>query len=122
MIVKFKDDWDIDFIRCNPILSSEEDGEGDVGVITRSRVKRPRKYVVMLHNDDYTTMEFVIFILKSVFGKSQEEAMGVMLKVHNDGQGVCGVYTFEIAETKMKKVVQEAKTNGHPLLCTIEPE
>ncbi len=96
--------------------------EGETGVVVRKKVKKPSRYKVLLHNDDYTTMEFVVYILKSVFGKSSEQATAIMLQVHHDGQGVCGVYTHEVAETKMKKVSTEAKKNGHPLLCTIEPE
>ena len=108
------------FIR-GPILSSEDE-EGDLGVIVKKKLKPPSKYKVLLHNDDYTTMEFVVYILKGVFGKTEEEAMTVMLMVHNEGHGVCGIYSHEVAETKMKKVMMEAKQSGHPLLCTIEPE
>ncbi len=101
---------------------SEHDEDGETGVVVKKKVKKPSKYKVLLHNDDYTTMEFVIYILKGVFAKTTEEATAVMLKVHHDGHGVCGIYTHEVAETKMKKVSMEAKKNGHPLLCTIEPE
>ena len=101
---------------------NQEDGDGETGVILKKKVKRPPEYKVLLHNDDYTTMEFVVYILKTVFAKTTEEATGIMLKVHHDGHGVCGIYSHEVAETKMKKVSTEAKKNGHPLLCTIEPE
>ena len=114
----------VDLNYSNPILGSEEEGdsEGQTGVLTKKKLERPKLYKVLLHNDDYTTMEFVIFILQKIFAKSFEEAQGVMLKVHNEGAGICGVYTFEIAETKAAKVVALAKENGHPLICTYEQE
>lgn len=109
-------------------MSQEQDGnqstEGESGIatITERKTKLPRKYKVLLHNDDYTTMEFVILVLQKFFNKTMEEAQAIMLKVHNEGHGVCGVYTYEIAESKAFKVSQYAKDNGHPLKCTIEPE
>jgi len=115
--------YNLDDNRFNPILSEEDEyGEGGVATIKKIKVKKPRKYKVLIHNDDYTTMEFVIYILQKVFAKNLEEAQAIMLKVHNEGIGVCGVYSYEIAETKSEKVNQEAKENGHPLKCTIEPE
>lgn len=106
-----------------PYLSkAEEEGEGETGVAVKNRAKRPSRYKVLLHNDDYTTMEFVIEILTKYFQKSHEEAMQVMLEVHNNGLGVCGIYTFEIAETKSQKVTAYARQHGHPLKCTIEKE
>lgn len=107
------------------ILMSQEDegdGEGGLSTIVKDRVKRPPRYKVLLHNDDYTTMEFVVYILRAVFGRDLPEAQAIMLQVHNDGVGVCGVYTFEIAESKVAKVAKLAKDNGHPLLCSMEPE
>lgn len=114
----------IDVRRFDPILSGEGDEQGESGVLTieRTKVKRPKKYKVLLHNDDYTTMEFVIYILQKVFGKNYDEAKAIMINVHEKGVGVCGVYSHEIAETKMQKVMDEAKANGHPLKCSIEPE
>jgi ATP-dependent Clp protease adaptor protein ClpS len=108
----------------NPILNSEEDTEEGSGVATahKPKVKKPRLYKVLLHNDDYTTMEFVVYVLQTHFGKSMADAQGVMLKVHNEGVGVCGVYTHEVAESKVAKVEREAKENGHPLKCSTEPE
>ena len=113
----------VDKRKNTPILSGEET-EGDEGLVTVDKVKieRPKKYMVMLHNDDYTTMEFVVFILQTVFGKTFEQAQDIMMRVHNEGVGVCGIYTYEVAETKAAKVVNLAKENGHPLMCTIEPE
>ena len=115
---------DLDDIRFNPIFSAEDDVDGDSGVATaiKKKVKRPPLYKVLLHNDDYTTMEFVIYVLQSIFGKSESEATAVMLKVHKEGHGVCGVFTYEIAETKAQKVTELAKEEDHPLLCTVEPE
>lgn len=100
----------------------EDEGEGGVATIVKKKVKRPRLYKVLLHNDDYTTMEFVVYILQRHFRKTMDEAKDIMLKVHNNGVGVCGIYTFEVAESKVEKVKKEAKDNGHPLLCTYEPE
>jgi ATP-dependent Clp protease adaptor protein ClpS len=115
---------DLDYIRNNPIFNADEDVDGESGIATaiKKKVKKPPLFKVLLHNDDYTTMEFVIYVLQSVFGKSENDAMTVMLKVHKEGHGVCGVYTHEIAETKAQKVLELAKEEGHPLLCSIEPE
>ena len=82
----------------------------------------PTKYKVLLHNDDYTTMEFVVEILMSIFHKSIAEAKKIMLTVHKSGKGVCGVYTYEIAQTKVHQVKQLAKKSGFPLLATVEEE
>ena len=101
---------------------SEFDEEGELATVTRKKFKRPSRYKVILHNDDYTTMEFVIYVLKVIFGKSDEESHEIMLTVHNQGHGVCGIYTHEVAETKMERVSLDAKENGHPLLCSIEAE
>lgn len=90
--------------------------------IIKSKIQLPKKYKVLLHNDDYTTMEFVIFILQNVFHKSSTEAEKIMLAVHHQGVGTCGVYTFEIAESKTNKVMQLAKENSQPLKCSMEPE
>lgn len=105
-------------------IMSSDDSEGESGVVTakKVKVKRPSLYRVLLHNDDYTTMEFVIYVLQKYFHKSSEEAQAIMLKVHREGVGVCGVYTFEVAETKASKVSRDARENGHPLKCSVEPE
>lgn len=100
----------------------KNDEEGGTATISRNKVQLPKKYKVLLHNDDYTTMEFVIFILQTIFHKSENEAEKVMLEVHKKGVGICGVYTHEIAESKAKKVEKLAREYSHPLLCTIEPE
>ncbi|MDH3532955.1 MAG: ATP-dependent Clp protease adapter ClpS [Gammaproteobacteria bacterium] len=86
----------------------------------RPKVKRPPLYRVVLINDDYTPMEFVVDILESVFGMERTRATQVMLEVHTKGKGVCGVYNYEIAETKVAQVMGIAKQHQHPLLCTME--
>lgn len=98
-----------------------EDSEGDVAVETgRPRLKEPSRYAVVLHNDDYTTMEFVIEVLRRFFGKTGEDAARIMLKVHNEGRGVAGIYGFDIAETKAAQVEEHAKAHGYPLKCSVE--
>ncbi|MEW6126639.1 MAG: ATP-dependent Clp protease adaptor ClpS [Acidobacteriota bacterium] len=89
---------------------------------SKEKLQKPPLYKVLLHNDDYTTMEFVVFILISVFKKSETEAFVIMLKVHQEGIGVAGVYSYEIAETKAEKVMALARQNEYPLLCTVEEE
>ena len=100
----------------------QHDEESGTTTITKKKVQLPKKYKVLLHNDDYTTMEFVIYVLQSVFHKSINEAERIMIEVHRNGIGLCGVFTHEIAESKAKKVVKMARENSHPLLCTYEPE
>ena len=116
----------VDGTLLNPIFGNDRDEEGEEGAVIatkeRKKVKRPPRYKVLLHNDDYTTMEFVIFILQHCFSKTLEEAQNVMLKVHHEGVGVCGVYTHEIAESKARKVEELAEQNSFPLKCSIEPE
>jgi ATP-dependent Clp protease adaptor protein ClpS len=87
---------------------------------TKSKTKKPSMYNVLLLNDDYTPMEFVIVVLESVFNKRQEDATQIMLHVHKNGVGVCGTFTYEVAETKCKIVMDMAKKNEHPLQCTME--
>ncbi|MBG0777536.1 MAG: ATP-dependent Clp protease adapter ClpS [Desulfovibrionaceae bacterium] len=83
-------------------------------------VREPRQYKVLLHNDDYTTMEFVIRVLKTIFGKSESEATRIMLNVHNQGVGVCGIFTAEVAETKVATVHSLARKEGYPLRSSME--
>ena len=90
--------------------------------IARPRLKRPPLYRVMLLNDDYTTMEFVIEVLRAIFRHSEEKAAQIMLHVHQKGAGICGVYTREIAESKVEQVMQYAQQSKHPLQCTMEPD
>ena len=88
---------------------------------TKEQVRRPPMFRVLMHNDDYTTMDFVVAVLCSVFTKPVEEAVRIMLQIHHAGLGMCGVYTQEIAETKIEQVHALARDNGFPLLCTMEP-
>ncbi len=89
---------------------------------TKPKIERPKMYRVLLHNDDFTTMEFVIEILMSVFHRSKLEATRIMLAVHNSGKGTAGVYTREIAEAKATLAIDRARSRGYPLLVTTEPE
>jgi len=98
----------------------------DSGVVTETRtqkkLKKPPLYKVLLHNDNYTTREFVVAILVEVFHKSESESVQIMLHVHYNGIGVAGVYTYEVAETKIRKVEGLARENGFPLRVSMEPE
>jgi ATP-dependent Clp protease adaptor protein ClpS len=98
--------------------------EGKTGLITKTRpkTKKPSLYKVLLLNDDYTPMEFVVLVLERFFNKGREEATRIMLHVHQKGVGVCGVYTYEIAETKVAQVMDYSRQNQHPLQCTMEKE
>jgi len=96
------------------------DNERGVATKTRPKTKKPSQYRVLLLNDDYTPMEFVVGLLMGIFKKTQEEATQVMLDVHQNGIGVCGIYTFEVAETKVAQVLDAAKRSDHPLKCTLE--
>jgi len=102
------------------------DGDDDNGirVATKTRVqtKKPSMYRVLILNDDYTPMEFVVLILERFFNKSREQATRIMLHVHQKGVGVCGVFTYEVAETKVAQVMDLARRNEHPLQCTMEKE
>ena len=102
---------------------SEPNGPG-TAVITKTKVqtKKPSLYRVLLLNDDYTPMEFVVHILERFFAKSRQEATRIMLHVHRRGVGVCGVYTYEVAETKVTQVMDFARQHQHPLQCTLEKD
>jgi len=107
-----------------------ERNQGDQGngvgsaVVTqvKPKVQRPSLYRVLLLNDDYTPMEFVVYVLERFFNKSREEATRIMLHVHQHGVGVCGIYTYEVAETKVAQVVDAARRHQHPLQCTMEKD
>src|SRR6266704_1801697 len=107
-----------------PDWEADHESEHDVGVVTESQqhVKKPPLYKVRRHNDDFITMEFVVDILRNVFHKSESDAVHIMLAVHEQGVGVAGVYTYEIAEAKVEKVAELARANEFPLLCTLEEE
>ena len=98
------------------------DQDNDILIEKRSKkkVKKPSLYKVVMLNDDYTPMDFVVYLLKTFFQKNQDEASKIMLEVHNKGAGICGVFSYEIAETKITKVINTSRTNGFPLLCTLE--
>ncbi len=118
---------------CHPHLGGPRLGGGsdkrglggedaDVSVKTKPKTKRPALYKVLMLNDDYTPMEFVVYVLQRFFSKDQERAVALMLTVHNKGVAVVGVYPFEIAETKVTQVMDCARSNQHPLQCTMEKE
>ncbi len=96
--------------------------DGDVLTESETRLEKPPLFKVVLHNDDFTTMEFVVFILSHVFLRSDLEAFSIMLKVHNEGIGIAGVYTFEVANMKAEKAMNLARAHEYPLLCTVEEE
>ena len=100
----------------------EQGGGAGAAVVTETKPKlqRPSLYRVLILNDDYTPMEFVIYVLERFFQKSREDATRIMLHVHQHGVGVCGVFTYEVAETKVAQVNEYSRMNQHPLLCTME--
>jgi ATP-dependent Clp protease adaptor protein ClpS len=106
----------------------DKDGKGDdgtsTGVIVKSKpkTKKPAMYKVLMLNDDYTPMEFVVHVLERVFAKNRQDAMRIMLHVHRRGVGLCGVYTYEVAETKVTQAVDYARRHQHPLQCTLEKD
>lgn len=99
---------------------SEIEYDEQLATKTRNKIKPPQSYKVLLHNDNYTTMEFVVFVLESVFKKSLAEATQIMFHVHENGVGVCGSYSFEVAETKVESVHGLAKEYEYPLQATME--
>ena len=104
-------------------MSIDEEYQNDDGLAVkeeRPKVKQPPMYKVVLLNDDYTPMEFVVHVLENFFNMNREKATRIMLNVHTQGKGVCGIYTRDIAETKMNQVNQYARENQHPLLCEVE--
>ncbi len=96
--------------------------QGYTMTLESTGISKPPLYRVLLHNDDYTPMDFVVMILETNFNKNREDAVSIMLNVHQKGIGICGVYTFEIAESKSQHVVEIAKQNDYPLQCTMESE
>lgn len=106
-------------------MAGEDDDEGDnpdlgVAIKTRTKPKKPSQYKVLLLNDDYTPMEFVVLVLQRFFSMDLDQATRVMLHVHQKGVGVCGIFTYEVAETKVNQVMDFARENQHPLQCTLE--
>jgi ATP-dependent Clp protease adaptor protein ClpS len=111
-------------IRMSDGDKREGDGGPSTGVVVKPRpkTKKPAMYKVLMLNDDYTPMEFVVHVLERFFQKNRDEATRIMMHVHRRGVGVCGVYTYEVAETKVTQVMDLARQNQHPLQCTIEKE
>ena len=105
---------------------TNQDNDGDIAVVPESKskeaLKRPKLYKVLFHNDNYTTMEFVVAVLKEVFRRSESDAMAIMLNVHRNGMGVAGIYTYDIAETKVRITEQLARKSEFPLKLSLEPE
>ena len=102
------------------VNNKSDDPQKGLLLDTKPETKKPSMFKVMLLNDDYTPMEFVVIVLEKYFNKKQEEATQIMLQVHKNGVGICGTYTYEVAETKCKAVLNFAKINEHPLQCSIE--
>jgi len=105
-----------------PPVRFDEDAETGIAIKDRPKTRKPAMYKVLMLNDDYTPMEFVIHVLERYFNKSNDAATRIMLHVHQRGVGVCGVYTLEVAETRVTQVMDLAKQHQHPLQCTIEKD
>lgn len=103
-------------------MSDKRKDQQKEDVLTRERTEEPKKFKVILLNDDYTSMEFVVWVLMTIFRHSQPSATRIMLHIHNTGIGVAGIYSREVAETRIAQVHEVAKEAGHPLQCTMEPE
>lgn len=106
----------------HPDNGREDDHQADTLLKPRPKTKKPSMYKVILLNDDYTPMDFVIRVLQKFFNKSEQDATEIMLHVHRRGVGVCGIFTYEIAETKVMQVMDYARLNEQPLQCTMEKE
>jgi len=101
-------------------MPTNPDRREDVAVATRKKTATPKRYRVLLFNDDYTTMEFVVHILETIFRRSPAESTQIMLKVHKEGRGIAGTYSREIAETKVRKTHDEARIAGYPLRASMD--
>jgi ATP-dependent Clp protease adaptor protein ClpS len=104
------------------MAGTEQHTDGEVRERTKQETKKPELYRVLLINDDYTTMDFVIEVLENIFHKQPAEAFRIMMAVHTQGKGLCGVYPHEVAETKVAAVIEQAREAGFPLLAAMEPE
>ena len=98
------------------------DNEIDVLTESETKLEKPKLFKVLLHNDDFTTMDFVVWVLQYVFNRNDPDAISIMLKVHNEGLGIAGIYSYEVASMKSEKAMNLAKAREYPLLCTIEEE
>src|SRR5215471_8662925 len=98
------------------------DRETDVLTEQETKLEKPKLFKVLLHNDDFTTMDFVVWVLQYVFNRNDADAIAIMLRVHNEGIGVAGIYPYEVANTKAQKTMNLAKAREYPLLCTVEQE
>ena len=111
-----------------PVVAEKNQGDQEIGtgaaVVTKTKTKtrKPSMYRVLILNDDYTPMEFVTYILERFFHKNHEDAFRIMLHVHQNGVGICGIYTYEVAETKVAQVNESARHHQHPLQCTMEKD
>jgi ATP-dependent Clp protease adaptor protein ClpS len=108
-------------VPIQPVAPIPDDGGAAVVERAPKKVRPPRRYQVVLLNDDYTPMEFVVMVIQEFFGKDRETATQIMLRVHLDGRGVCGIYTRDVASTKVTQVLDAARQAGHPLQCVCEP-
>ena len=106
----------------DPDRTNDDGPQTGVVIKTRPKTKRPSMYKVLMLNDDYTPMEFVVHVLERFFHKNRDEATRIMLHVHQRGVGICGVYTYEVAETKVTQVMDFARRHQHPLQCTLEKD
>lgn len=108
----------------DPNFSPDHSESPETGVLLKSRprTQKPAMYKVIILNDDYTPMEFVVHVLEKFFNKNRQEATDIMMHVHRKGVGICGIYTYEIAETKVTQVMEFARANEQPLQCTMEKE
>jgi ATP-dependent Clp protease adaptor protein ClpS len=109
-------------VRNSMANDDDENGNGQLILDSRTKTKKPAMYKVIMLNDDYTPMEFVVHVLQKFFGRSSGEATQIMLNVHQRGVGICGVYSFEIAESKAQKTINHARKNDHPLQLQLEKE
>ncbi|RZI98418.1 MAG: ATP-dependent Clp protease adapter ClpS [Brevundimonas sp.] len=104
-------------------VGDQDQGSGSATITeTRTKLQKPSLYRVLILNDDYTPMEFVVYVLERFFQKDREAATRIMLHVHQHGVGVCGVFTYEVAETKVAQVIETARRHQHPLQCTMEKD
>jgi ATP-dependent Clp protease adaptor protein ClpS len=103
-------------------MPNQPDREIDVLTESETKLEKPKLFKVLLHNDDFTTMDFVVWVLQYVFNRNDPDAISIMLKVHNEGLGIAGIYPYEVASMKSEKAMNLAKAREYPLLCTVEEE